>query len=53
MSEKPQKNKSTLQGKVISSKMDKTIVVLIERKVKHPVYKENTLNARLKFMLMI
>jgi small subunit ribosomal protein S17 len=40
MSEKPQKNKRTLQGKVVSSKMDKTIVVLIERKVKHPVYKK-------------
>jgi small subunit ribosomal protein S17 len=27
-------------GKVISVKMDKTIVVLIERKVKHPLYKK-------------
>lgn len=25
-------------GRVISSKMDKTITVLIERRVKHPVY---------------
>ncbi|REH38646.1 SSU ribosomal protein S17P [Paraperlucidibaca baekdonensis] len=25
-------------GKVISNKMDKSITVLIERKVKHPVY---------------
>ena len=25
-------------GKVVSDKMDKTIVVLIERRVKHPVY---------------
>jgi len=25
-------------GKVISNKMDKTITVLIERRVKHPVY---------------
>ncbi|MBA4150970.1 MAG: 30S ribosomal protein S17 [Acinetobacter sp.] len=25
-------------GKVVSNKMDKSIVVLIERKVKHPVY---------------
>lgn len=32
------KIKRTLQGKVISDKMDKTIVVLVERKVKHPVY---------------
>lgn len=28
----------TLQGKVVSDKMDKSIVVLIERRVKHPIY---------------
>ncbi len=28
----------TLQGKVVSDKMDKTITVLIERRVKHPIY---------------
>ncbi len=28
----------TLTGKVISNKMDKSITVLIERKVKHAVY---------------
>ena len=28
----------TATGKVISNKMDKTITVLIERRVKHPVY---------------
>lgn len=28
----------TLQGVVISDKMDKTVTVLIERKVKHPLY---------------
>ena len=28
----------TLAGTVVSNKMDKTIVVHIERKVKHPVY---------------
>ncbi|AJP49029.1 30S ribosomal protein S17 [Rugosibacter aromaticivorans] len=27
----------TLQGRVVSDKMNKTITVLIERKVKHPV----------------
>ncbi len=26
------------QGKVISDKMDKSIVVVVERKVKHPIY---------------
>lgn len=29
--------KRTLTGKVVSDKMDKTVTVLIERKVKHPV----------------
>jgi small subunit ribosomal protein S17 len=28
----------TLTGKVVSNKMDKTIVVLVVRKIKHPVY---------------
>jgi len=28
----------TLSGKVVSNKMDKTVTVLIERKVKHPLY---------------
>jgi small subunit ribosomal protein S17 len=37
MSEKT-KITRTLQGKVVSSKMDKSIVVLVERKVRHPVY---------------
>lgn len=32
------KKKRTLTGKVISNKPDKTVTVLVERKVKHPVY---------------
>lgn len=28
----------TLTGTVVSDKMDKTITVLIERRVKHPIY---------------
>lgn len=32
------KNTRTLQGKVVSDKMDKTVVVLVERKVKHSFY---------------
>ncbi len=28
----------TITGRVVSSKMDKTITVLVERLVKHPVY---------------
>ena len=30
--------KRTLVGKVVSDKMDKTVTVLVERKVKHPLY---------------
>jgi small subunit ribosomal protein S17 len=30
--------KRTLIGRVVSDKMDKTVTVLVERKVKHPVY---------------
>ncbi len=34
----PEKRTRTLQGRVVSDKMDKTITVKIERRVKHPVY---------------
>ena len=30
--------KRTLTGKVVSDKADKTVTVMVERKVKHPVY---------------
>ena len=33
-----QKVKRTLIGRVVSDKMDKTVTVLIERRVKHPMY---------------
>jgi small subunit ribosomal protein S17 len=33
-----EKRTRTVTGKVISDKMDKTITVLVERKVKHPLY---------------
>ncbi len=29
-----------LVGRVVSDKMDKTITVLVERKIKHPLYKK-------------
>ena len=32
------KGTRTLSGKVTSTKMDKTIAVVIERQIKHPVY---------------
>ena len=31
-------SKRTLVGRVVSDKMEKTVTVLIERKVKHPMY---------------
>jgi len=34
----PAKRQRTLVGKVVSNKMDKTVVVKVERRVKHPVY---------------
>lgn len=37
MTEQQESNR-TLTGRVISNKMDKTITVLIERRVQHPVY---------------
>lgn len=37
MSETPS-SKRTLIGRVVSDKMEKTVTVLVERKVKHPVY---------------
>ena len=37
MSEQAVENR-TLQGRVVSDKMDKTITVMVERRVKHPLY---------------
>ena len=31
-------NKRTLSGRVVSDKMQKTVTVLVERRVKHPLY---------------
>jgi small subunit ribosomal protein S17 len=31
-------NKRTLIGRVVSDKMEKTVTVLVERRVKHPMY---------------
>ncbi len=33
-----QKRSRTVTGKVVSNKMEKSITVLVERRVKHPVY---------------
>lgn len=33
-----QKIERTLTGRVVSDKMDKTVTVMVERKVRHPLY---------------
>ena len=33
-----QTSSRTLTGRIVSDKMDKTVTVLVERRVKHPVY---------------
>lgn len=40
MSETTNKSSRTLTGRVISDKMEKSASVLVERKVKHPMYKK-------------
>lgn len=40
MSEERKNLKKIRTGVVVSNKMDKTISVLVERKIKHPVYKK-------------
>lgn len=37
MSETENKVVRTLMGRIVSDKMDKTVTVLVERKVKHPI----------------
>lgn len=37
MNESSQSTRRTLEGRVVSDKMDKSVTVLIERRVKHPV----------------
>jgi len=38
MSEQTSSIVRTLTGRVVSNKMDKTITVMVERKVRHPLY---------------
>ena len=38
MSDKTAANRRRLTGRVVSDKMDKTVTVLVERQVKHPLY---------------
>ena len=38
MSDNEQKTQRTIEGRVVSNKMDKTVTVLVERLVKHALY---------------
>jgi len=38
MSDKTTANRRRLTGRVVSDKMNKTVIVLVERQVKHPLY---------------
>lgn len=40
MSDQQEKSQRTVTGRVVSDKMDKTITVLVERRVPHPLYKK-------------
>ncbi|AKH39073.1 MULTISPECIES: 30S ribosomal protein S17 [Nitrosomonas] len=40
------KKPNTLVGKVVSDKMDKTITVLVERKIKHPLYGKTIIRSK-------
>ena len=38
-------SKRTLTGRVVSNKMQKTVTVLVERQVKHPIYGKYNVNS--------
>lgn len=38
MSDNEQKTQRTVEGRVVSNKMDKTVTVLVERQAKHALY---------------
>jgi small subunit ribosomal protein S17 len=40
MEQQQNKTRRTLTGQVVSTKMEKTIAVLVERRVEHPIYKK-------------
>jgi len=44
--EKPTTKKKTIQGKVVSDKMDKTIVILVESRRNHPKFKKITRHSK-------
>lgn len=49
MDARPQKRKATKVGVVIGKKMKKTVTVLVERQLRHPLYKK-IIRRRRKFL---
>lgn len=47
MAEKePRGQRKVLRGRVVSDKMDKTVVVLVERVFRHPLYKKTVVRSK-------
>ena len=46
MTEKVQRRKKVLSGSVISDKMQKTCVVLVQRRFQHPLYKKTVTQSK-------
>ncbi|NIW37224.1 MAG: 30S ribosomal protein S17 [Gemmatimonadetes bacterium] len=46
MAEKTRNERKTRQGTVVSTKMDKTIVVAVERRTAHPIYGKQLLRTK-------
>ena len=39
-------SRKVLRGRVVSDKMDKTVVVLVERVLRHPLYKKTVVRSK-------
>jgi len=48
MADMEKRNKKRFTGRVVSNKMDKTVVVMVEQLIAHPVYKK-FVKRRIKF----
>ena len=44
--EKTRGYRKVLRGRVVSNKMDKTVVVLVERVLRHPLYKKTVIRSK-------
>lgn len=46
MANKERGYRKVLRGRVVSDKMDKTVVVLVERVFRHPLYKKTVIKSK-------